>query len=83
MNVLVELFEIADTFQTKLFVDDVFCWRDDYVIYDDVNHFVWTKPNQKDYNYLDRPWHIITFICGFKIQILKWNLLRDILMTSK
>ena len=50
----VELFEIADTFQTKLFVDDVFCWRDDYVIYDDVNHFVWTKPNQKDYNYLDR-----------------------------
>ena len=43
-----------DTFQTKLFVDDVFCWRDDYVIYDDVNHFVWTKPNQKDYNYLDR-----------------------------
>ena len=50
----VELFEIADTFQTKLFVDDVFCWRDDYVIYDDVNHFVWTKPKQKDYNYLDR-----------------------------
>ena len=38
----------------KLYVDDVFSWRDDYVIYDDMNYFVWTKPNQKDYNYLDR-----------------------------
>jgi|TARA_R100000008_G_scaffold35535_2_gene20179 hypothetical protein len=50
----VELYEIADTFNTKLYVDDVFTWREDYVIYDDMNYFVWTKPGQKDYNYLDR-----------------------------
>ena len=50
----VELYEIADTFNTKLYVDDVFTCREDYVIYDDMNYFVWTKPGQKDYNYLDR-----------------------------
>ena len=38
----------------SLYVDNVFAWRDDYDIYDDVNHFVWTKPNQKDKNYIDR-----------------------------
>ena len=37
-----------------MYVDDVFTWRDDYDIYDDVNHFVWTKPNQKDTNFIDR-----------------------------
>ena len=41
-----ELFDFADTMGVKLYVDDVFTWRDDYDIYDDVNHFVWTKPNQ-------------------------------------
>ena len=50
----VQLYEIADSFKVKLYVDDVFTWRDDYPIYDDMNYFVWTKPNQKDYNYLDR-----------------------------
>ena len=49
-----ELFDFADTMGVKLYVDDVFAWRDDYDIYDDVNHFVWTKPNQKDTNYIDR-----------------------------
>ena len=50
----VQLYEIADSFKVKLYVDDVFTWRDDYPIYNDMNYFVWTKPNQKDYNYLDR-----------------------------
>ena len=50
----VELYEIADTFNTKLYVDDVFTWREDYVIYDDMNYFVWTKPEQKDVNFVDR-----------------------------
>jgi len=50
----VQLYEIADSFNVKLYVDDVFTWRDDYPIYDDMNYFVWTKPNQKDYNFLDR-----------------------------
>ena len=49
-----ELFDFADTMGVRLYVDDVFTWRDDYDIYDDVNHFVWTKPNQKDTNYIDR-----------------------------
>ena len=49
-----ELYDFADRMGVKLYVDDVFAWRDDYDIYDDVNHFVWTKPNQKDINYLDR-----------------------------
>ena len=49
-----ELYDFADTMGVKLYVDDVFTWRDDYDIYDDVNHFVWTKPNQKDKNYIDR-----------------------------
>ena len=49
-----ELFDFADTMGVKLYVDDIFAWRDDYDIYDDVNHFVWTKPNQKDKNYIDR-----------------------------
>ena len=49
-----ELFDFADTMGVKLYVDDVFTWRDDYDIYSDVNHFVWTKPNQKDKNYIDR-----------------------------
>ena len=49
-----ELYDFADTMGVRLYVDDVFTWRDDYDIYDDVNHFVWTKPNQKDKNYIDR-----------------------------
>ena len=49
-----ELYDFADQMGVKLYVDDVFTWRDDYDIYDDVNHFVWTKPNQKDTNYIDR-----------------------------
>ena len=49
-----ELYDFADRMGVKLYVDDVFAWRDDYDIYDDVNHFVWTKPNQKDINYIDR-----------------------------
>ena len=49
-----ELFDFAESMGVKLYVDDVFTWRDDYDIYDDVNHFVWTKPNQKDTNYIDR-----------------------------
>ena len=49
-----ELFDFADRMGVNLYVDNVFAWRDDYDIYDDVNHFVWTKPNQKDINYLDR-----------------------------
>ena len=49
-----ELSDFADQMGVKLYVDDVFTWRDDYDIYDDVNHFVWTKPNQKDTNYIDR-----------------------------
>tara|TARA_B100001113_G_scaffold207893_1_gene170414 strand:- start:430 stop:2133 length:1704 start_codon:yes stop_codon:yes gene_type:complete len=49
-----ELYDFADTMGVRLYVDDVFTWRDDYDIYDDVNHFVWTKPNQKDTNYIDR-----------------------------
>ena len=49
-----ELFDFADTMGVRLYVDDVFTWRDDYDIYDDVNHFVWTKPKQKDINYIDR-----------------------------
>ena len=49
-----ELFDFADTMGVKLYVDDVFVWRDDYDIYEDVNHFVWTKPNQKDISYIDR-----------------------------
>ena len=49
-----ELFDFADQMGVRLYVDDVFTWRDDYDIYDDVNHFVWTKPNQKDTNYIDR-----------------------------
>ena len=49
-----ELYDFAEQMGVKLYVDDVFTWRDDYDIYDDVNHFVWTKPNQKDTNYIDR-----------------------------
>ena len=49
-----ELYDFADNMGVKLYVDDVFSWRDDYDIYDDVNHFVWTKPNQKDKNFIDR-----------------------------
>jgi len=49
-----ELFDFADRMGVSLYVDNVFAWRDDYDIYDDVNHFVWTKPNQKDKNYIDR-----------------------------
>ena len=49
-----ELYDFANTMGVKLYVDDVFTWRDDYDIYDDINHFVWTKPNQKDTNYIDR-----------------------------
>ena len=49
-----ELFDFADTMGVRLYVDDIFTWRDDYDIYDDVNHFAWTKPNQKDTNYIDR-----------------------------
>ena len=49
-----ELFDFADTMGVRLYVDDVFSWRDDYDIYSNVNHFVWTKPNQKDKNYIDR-----------------------------
>ena len=49
-----ELYDFADIMGVRLYVDDVFTWRDDYDIYDDVNHFVWTKPNQKDTNYIDR-----------------------------
>ena len=37
-----------------MYVDDVFLWRDDYPIYDDMNYFVWTKPEQKNINFIDR-----------------------------
>ena len=50
----IQLFEFADVMHCKLYVDDVFSWRDDYPIYDDMNYFVWTKPNQKDVNFIDR-----------------------------
>ena len=49
------LFSLADFFNVKLYVDDVFSWRkeDEYVI-EDTNKFTWMKPNQKDENYIDR-----------------------------
>ncbi len=49
------LFSLADFFNVKLYVDDVFSWRkeDEYVI-EDTNKFTWMKPNQKDKNYIDR-----------------------------
>ena len=50
----IQLFEFADAMNCKLYVDDVFIWRDDYPIYDDMNYFVWTKPAQKDINFIDR-----------------------------
>ena len=50
----IQLFEFADVMNCKLYVDDVFSWRDDYPIYDDMNYFVWTKPNQTDVNFVDR-----------------------------
>ena len=50
----IQLFEFADAMNCKLCVDDVFSWRDDYPIYDDMNYFVWTKPKQKDINFIDR-----------------------------
>mgnify|MGYP003122142149 FL=1 len=50
----IQLFEFADVMNCKLYVDDVFSWRDDYPIYDDMNYFVWTKPKQKDINFIDR-----------------------------
>ena len=50
----IQLFEFADAMNCKLYVDDVFSWRDDYPIYDDMNYFVWTKPEQKDINFIDR-----------------------------
>ena len=50
----IQLFEFADVMNCKLYVDDVFSWRDDYPIYDDMNYFVWTKPEQKDVNFVDR-----------------------------
>ena len=50
----IQLFEFADVMNCKLYVDDVFSWRDDYPIYDDMNYFVWTKPQQKDVNFIDR-----------------------------
>ena len=50
----IQLFEFADAMNCKLYVDDVFSWRDDYPIYDDMNYFVWTKPAQKDINFIDR-----------------------------
>tara|TARA_B100001113_G_scaffold210181_1_gene172449 strand:- start:301 stop:2028 length:1728 start_codon:yes stop_codon:yes gene_type:complete len=50
----IQLFEFADVMNCKLYVDDVFSWRDDFPIYDDMNYFVWTKPNQTDVNFVDR-----------------------------
>ena len=50
----IQLFEFADAMNCRLYVDDVFSWRDDYPIYDDINYFVWTKPQQKDVNFIDR-----------------------------
>jgi hypothetical protein len=49
------LFSLADFFNVKLYVDDVFSWRkeDEYII-EDTNKFTWKKPNQKDENYIDR-----------------------------
>ena len=32
-----ELYDFANTMGVKLYVDDVFTWRDDYDIYDDIN----------------------------------------------
>jgi len=49
-----ELYDFADQMGVRLYVDDVFTWREDYPIRNNVNHFVWTKPNQKDTNYIDR-----------------------------
>jgi ribulose 1,5-bisphosphate synthetase/thiazole synthase len=50
----IQLYELADAMGCKLYVDDVFAWRDDYPIYDDMNYFVWTKPEQKNINFIDR-----------------------------
>ena len=35
----IQLFEFADAMNCKLYVDDVFSWRDDYPIYDDHRAF--------------------------------------------
>ena len=43
------LFSLADFFNVKLYVDDVFSWRkeDEYVI-EDTNKFTWMKPKTSE-----------------------------------
>lgn len=54
LDSLKSLYELADDNEVKLYVDDVFDWRNDYEILEDDNFFRWIKPGYKKINFLER-----------------------------
>ena len=48
------LYELADDNEVKLYVDDVFDWRNDYELNGQADVFEWTKPNNNKTNFLER-----------------------------
>jgi len=48
------LYELADDNEVKLYVDDVFDWRNDYELNGKADVFEWTKPNNNRTNFLER-----------------------------
>ena len=48
------LYELADDNEVKLYVDDVFDWRNDYELNGKADVFEWTKPNNNKTNFLER-----------------------------
>ncbi len=54
LDSLKSLYELADDNEVKLYVDDVFDWRDDYEILEDDNYFRWIKPGYEKINFLER-----------------------------
>ena len=48
------LYELADDNKVKLYVDDVFDWRNDYELNGKADVFEWTKPNNNKTNFLER-----------------------------
>ena len=48
------LYELADDNEVKLYVDDVFDWRNDYELNGKADVFEWTKQNNNKTNFLER-----------------------------
>jgi len=51
---LCSLYDLAKDNEVKLYVDDVFDWRNDYELNGKADVFEWTKPNNNKTNFLER-----------------------------